>query len=99
MGGPASWAWAFWRGKNSRLAEAVRRLQKVVTLERSRRFADTAVIGGLDAYLQNFLAKSAPPPEHRFQQLLRSLPPGGDKELHPGPRPRVIGGGAHGAGE
>src|SRR3990170_3277414 len=90
MGGPASWAWAFWRGKNSRLSEAVRRLRKVLTLERSRRFADTAVIGGLDAYLRNFLAESVLPPEHRLKQLLRSLPPGGYGELHPVQRQRVI---------
>src|SRR3990172_8135484 len=90
MGGPASWAWAFWRGKNSRLSEAVRRLRKVLTLERSRRFADTTVIGGLDAYLRNFLAESALPPEHRFQQLLRSLPPGGYRALRPVQRQRVI---------
>src|SRR3972149_5658922 len=83
MGGPASWAWAFWRGKNSRLSEAVRRLRKVLTLERSRRFADTAVIGGLDAYLRNFLAESALPPGHRLPQGLRSLPPRG----HPRPPP------------
>ncbi|MDP2675569.1 MAG: ATP-dependent DNA helicase RecG [Dehalococcoidia bacterium] len=72
------------------MSEAVQRLRKVLTLERSRRFADTAVIGGLDAYLRNFLAESALPPEHRFQQLLRSLPPGGYRALHPVQRQRVI---------
>jgi len=72
------------------LSEAVQRLLKVLTLERSRRFADTTVIGGLDAYLRNFLAVSALPPEHRFQELLRSLPPGGYRALHPVQRERVI---------
>src|SRR3972149_3096252 len=62
MEGPASWAWAFWRGKNSRLSEAVRRLRKVLTLERSRQFADTAVIGGGDAFPPNFPGGAAPPP-------------------------------------
>ncbi|HLA18687.1 MAG TPA: DEAD/DEAH box helicase, partial [Dehalococcoidia bacterium] len=72
------------------MSEAVQRLLKVLTLERSRRFADTTVIGGLDAYLRNFLAVSALPPEHRFQELLRSLPPGGYRALHPVQRERVI---------
>ena len=72
------------------MSEAVRRLRKVLTLERSRRFADTAVIGGLDAYLRNFLAESALPPDHRFQQVLRSLPPGGYRALHPVQRRRVV---------
>jgi len=71
------------------LSEAVQRLRKVLTLERSRRFADAAVIGGLDSYLRNFLAECALPPDHRFQQILRALP-GGYRELHPVQRERVL---------
>src|SRR3990170_4733203 len=101
MGGPASWAWAFWRGKNSRLSEAVRRLRKVLTLERSRRFADTAVIGGLDAYLRKFLAGSAPPPGPRFPPGPAPAPPGRLRGAPPGAAPPRRGGageGTEGAG-
>ncbi|MCH6555625.1 MAG: ATP-dependent DNA helicase RecG [Chloroflexi bacterium] len=72
------------------MTEALQRLHKVLALERSRKFADTAVIGGLDAYLQHFLSEQLIPPDHRFQQVLRSLPPGGYRALHPVQRRRVV---------
>jgi len=87
---PAFWALACWRGKSSRLTEALQRLHKVLALERSRKFADTAVIGGLDAYLQHFLSEQLIPSDHRFQQVLRSLPPRGYGALHPVQRRRVV---------
>ena len=87
---PAFWALACWRGKSSRLTEALQRLHKVLALERSRKFADTAVIGGLDAYLQHFLSEQLIPSDHRFQQVLRSQPPGGYGALHPVQRRRVV---------
>ncbi len=87
---PAFWALACWRGKSSRLTEALQRLHKVLALERSRKFADTAVIGGLDAYLQHFLSEQLIPSDHRFQQVLRSLPPRGYRALHPVQRRRVV---------
>ena len=88
--GPALWPSVCLRGKNSRLTEAVQRLRKVLTLERSRKFADTAVIGGLDSYLQHFLSDFHLPSDHRFRQVLRSLPPLGYGALHPVQRRRVV---------
>ncbi len=72
------------------MTEAVQSLRKVLALERSRKFADTAVIGGLDAYLQRFLSDLPLPSDHRFQQVLRSLPPRGYRALHPVQRRRVV---------
>jgi ATP-dependent DNA helicase RecG len=72
------------------LTEAVRKVRQVLSLERSRKFADTAVIGGLDAYLQHFLSEIPLPADHRFQQVLRSLPPRGYRALHPVQRRRVV---------
>ena len=72
------------------MTEALQRLHKVLALERSRKFADTAVIGGLDAYLQHFLSEQLIPSDHRFQQVLRSLPPRGYRALHPVQRRRVV---------
>ncbi len=72
------------------MTEAVQRLRKVFTLERSRKFADTAVIGGLDAYLRHFLSGSPIPSAHRFQRVLRSLPPRGYRALHLVQRRRVV---------
>ena len=72
------------------MAGAVDRLRKVLALEKGRRFADTAVIGGLDAYLLRSLQEMGFPPTHRFSQVLRSLPPGGYRVLHPVQRRRVL---------
>ena len=72
------------------MTEALQSLHKVLALERSRKFADTAVIGGLDAYLQHFLSEQLIPSDHRFQQVLRSLPPRGYHALHPVQRRRVV---------
>jgi hypothetical protein len=72
------------------LTEALQRLRKVLALERSRKFADTSVIGGLDAYLERFLSEQPIPSGHRFQQVLRALPPRGYRALHPVQRKRVV---------
>ncbi|MCK5650371.1 MAG: hypothetical protein KAJ42_03295, partial [Gemmatimonadetes bacterium] len=72
------------------MTEAVQRLRKVLALERSRKFADTAVIGGLDAYLQHFLSEQPIPSDHRFRQVLRSLLSPGYRALHPVQRRRVV---------
>ncbi len=72
------------------MTEAGERLRKVLALERSRRFADTSVIGGLDAYLERFLSEEPVPVGHRFQQVMRALPPRGYRALHPVQRQRVV---------
>jgi len=65
-------------------------LRKVLELERSRKFADTAVMGGLDKYLLRFAQDSRLSPAHRFSQVLQALPPGGYRALHPVQRRRVV---------
>jgi ATP-dependent DNA helicase RecG len=72
------------------LTEAGERLRKVLALERSRKFADTSVIGGLDAYLEHCLSEQPVPAGHRLQQVLRALPPRGYRALHPVQRRRVV---------
>jgi ATP-dependent DNA helicase RecG len=72
------------------LTEAGERLRKVLALERSRKFADTSVIGGLDAYLEHFLSEQPLPAGHRFQRVMRALPPRGYRALHPVQRRRVV---------
>jgi len=72
------------------LTEALQRLRKVLALERSRKFADTAVIGGLDAYLQRVVSGPLIPADHRFRRVLSSLPSGGYRALHPVQRKRVV---------
>ena len=72
------------------MTEAVQKLRKVLALERGRKFADTAVIGGLDAYLQHFLQEQPLPAGHRFLGVLGALPPRGYRALHPIQRRRVV---------
>ncbi|MEX0800483.1 MAG: ATP-dependent DNA helicase RecG [Dehalococcoidia bacterium] len=72
------------------MTDAVERLRKVLSLERKREFGDTAVIGGLDSHLQHFLSEQPVPKTHRFQRVLRALPPGGYHALHPVQRRTVL---------
>lgn len=72
------------------MTEAVENLRKVLALERSRKCIDDAVIGGLDTYLRHFLSEQPLPRGHRFQRVLRSLPPRGYRALHPVQRRRVL---------
>jgi len=65
-------------------------LRKVLDLERGRKFADTAVVGGLDKYLLRFAQDNRLSPAHRFSQVLQALPPGGYRALHPVQRRRVV---------
>jgi ATP-dependent DNA helicase RecG len=65
-------------------------LRKVLDLERSRKFADTAVVGGLDKYLLRFAQENQLSSAHRFSQVLQALPPGGYRALHPVQRGRVV---------
>jgi len=65
-------------------------LRKVLALERQRKFANTAVVGGLDAYLLNFAQEAGLPSTHRLSRILQSLPSGGYRALHPVQRKRVV---------
>ena len=76
--------------KSSGLTDPAEGLRKVLDLERSRKFADTAVIGGLDRYLLRFAQDHGLTPAHRFSQVLQSLPSGGYRALHPVQRQRVV---------
>lgn len=90
MRGPASSASASLREKSSALAGPFAGLRKVLELERRKKYANTAVVGGLDAYLRRFAREARIPQGHRIWQILRSLPPGGYRALHPVQRERVV---------
>ncbi|MFQ5473426.1 MAG: hypothetical protein ACE5FA_11155, partial [Dehalococcoidia bacterium] len=72
------------------MTEAVEKLGKILALERQRNFRDTAVVGGLDAYLLKFAQESALPSSHKITRILKSLPYGGYRSLHPVQRKRVV---------
>ena len=72
------------------MSDAAEGLRKVLDLERSRKFADTSVIGGLDRYLLRFASDSGLSPGHGFSRVLQALPPGGYRALHPVQRRRVV---------
>ncbi len=76
--------------KSNGLTDPADGLRKVLDLERRRKFADTAVMGGLDKYLLRFASDTRLSPGHRFSQVLQSLPPGGYRALHPVQRRRVV---------
>jgi ATP-dependent DNA helicase RecG len=65
-------------------------LRKVLELERDKRFSDSAVVGGLDAYLRRFLAQNPLPDGHQLLRVLAVLPPRGYASLHPIQRRRVV---------
>jgi ATP-dependent DNA helicase RecG len=72
------------------LADPVEGLRKILALERTKKYTDSAVVGGLDGYLHRFLRQSRVPASHRFARVLHSLPPGGYRSLHPVQRRRVV---------
>jgi len=65
-------------------------LRKVLELERAKRYSDTAVVGGLDAYLRRFLARNRLPDGHELLRVISLLPPRGYASLHPIQRRRVV---------
>jgi ATP-dependent DNA helicase RecG len=72
------------------LAAPVDGLRNVLELERKKKYSDNAVVGGLDRFLLRFMQDSGLPSEHRFSEVLRSLPPGGYRALHVVQRKRVV---------
>ena len=85
-----SWEWACFRGSDPRLTDTAEQLRKILALERRRKFADTAVVGGLDGYLLHFTETTNVSPTHKFVKILKSLPFGGYRSLHPIQRKRVV---------
>jgi len=65
-------------------------LRKILAFESEKGYSDNSVIGGLDAYLRNFVAESSLPLSHRLPQILGALPAGGYRALHPVQRRRVV---------
>ncbi|HET9476888.1 MAG TPA: ATP-dependent DNA helicase RecG [Dehalococcoidia bacterium] len=66
-------------------------LRKVLALEESKKYSNTAVVGGLDGYLQRFVSENQLPPSHPVARVLEGLPRGGGyRDLHPITRKRVI---------
>jgi len=72
------------------LTARLEELRKVLELERARKFTDTAVVGGLDAYLRRFLAANPLPDGHEVRRVLSVLPPKGYASLHPIQRRRIV---------
>jgi ATP-dependent DNA helicase RecG len=72
------------------LTETVEKLKKILALEQQRKFRDSSVIGGLDGYLLKFAQESGLGESHRFTEILKSLPYGGYRALHPVQRQTVV---------
>ena len=72
------------------MTETVEKFKKILALEKQRRFRDSSVIGGLDGYLLKFAQESELGDGHRFTEILRSLPYGGYRALHPVQRKTVV---------
>ena len=53
------------------MTDAAEQLRKVLALDRRRKFADTAVVGGLDGYLLNFADTVNIAPAHKFVKILK----------------------------
>lgn len=65
-------------------------LRKILALETAKKFADAAVVGGLDSYLLRFVREHEIDTSHAVSRVLQSLPPGGYRSLHPIQRRRVV---------
>ena len=84
------WASASWKGKTDGLTDPLEGLRKVLALEGSKKYSNTAVVGGLDAYLQRFVSDNQLPPAHPVVKILEELPPVGYRDLHPITRKRIV---------
>jgi ATP-dependent DNA helicase RecG len=65
-------------------------LRKVLALERDKKFTDSAVVGGLDSYLLQFLQANQVNTAHPISKVVQQLPPGGYRALHKVQRERVV---------
>ena len=65
-------------------------LRKVLELERARGFADTAVIGGMDAFLRRLVKASRSAASARLRKALQALPSPGYAGLTPSDRRRWV---------
>jgi len=72
------------------LAGPLEHLRKVLELEKAKQYADTAVMGGLDAYLRRFLLENPLPDGHPVRKVLSALPTRGYRSLHPIQRRRIV---------
>ncbi|MCH8994919.1 MAG: ATP-dependent DNA helicase RecG [Chloroflexi bacterium] len=76
--------------RDSQTGEALERLRKILTLERSKGYADTAVMGGLDRFLGTLLEHNSLSSELPAARAIRSLPGGGYHSLSPPERRRWL---------
>ncbi len=90
MPGRASWVLGSWKESRRRLVQAAESLRKVLELERTKGFADTAVMGGLDVYLRHFSKGNPLASNRRLSAAMRSLPPRGYASLPPSERRRWL---------
>ena len=84
------WVSASSKGKTDGLTNPLEGLRKVLALEGNKKYSNAAVVGGLDLYLQRFVADNQLPPSHPVVQILEGLPHGGYRDLHPITRKRVV---------
>jgi ATP-dependent DNA helicase RecG len=84
------WVSASWRESTRQVAGPLEGLRKILALETAKKFADAAVVGGLDAYLLRFLREHEISHSHPLSRVMQALPPGGYRSLHPIQRRRVV---------
>ena len=72
-------------------ADGLDRLRKVLAHERRKGFDDSAVAGGLDAFLRTVLERNGLPASSPALQAIRSLPAGGYRSLSVDERRRWLG--------
>lgn len=69
---------------------ALQQLRRILELEQRKRFADTAVVGGLDRFLLHLVREAGIPEQHEIARMLRELPTGGYRALNPITRQRFV---------
>ncbi|MEO6198023.1 MAG: OB-fold nucleic acid binding domain-containing protein, partial [Dehalococcoidia bacterium] len=72
------------------MASPVEGLRRILALEQEKKFADSAVVGGLDSYLLHFLQDNEITTDHDLSRVMQALPPGGYRALHRIQRKRVV---------
>lgn len=72
------------------MASPVEGLRRILALEQEKKFADSAVVGGLDSYVLHYLQDNGITTDHELSRVMQALPPGGYRALHRIQRKRVV---------
>jgi ATP-dependent DNA helicase RecG len=78
--------------RRARAPTALEQLHKVLTLERNKGCADSAVVGGLDRFLAALLERNGLSKDSPVRRAIRDLPQGGYRALSPEERRRWLDG-------